>query len=75
MLEVVDLIMQKFVLTSGIENTEDHSSEVVDKLLQLMLCIVDGLCLADNGSVMSHVSVQWTPVFELRNSRYCFSNG
>lgn len=70
MLEVVDLIMQKFVV-----NTEDHSSEVVDKLLQLMLCIVDGLCLADNGSVMSHVSVQWTPVFELRNSRYCFSNG
>ncbi|KAI8538103.1 hypothetical protein RHMOL_Rhmol09G0076200 [Rhododendron molle] len=68
MLEVVDVIMQKFVLTSGIVNSEDHFSEVVDKLLQLMLCIVDGLCLADNGSVMSHVSVQWTPVFELRNS-------
>ncbi|XP_058180952.1 uncharacterized protein LOC131299427 isoform X1 [Rhododendron vialii] len=68
MLEVVDLIMQKFVLPSGIVYTEDQSSEVVDKLLQLMLCIVDGLRLADNGSVMSHVSLQWTPVFKLKNS-------
>lgn len=78
--------MQKFILPSRITKAEDYSSEVVDNLLQLMLCILDGLHLADNMSVLSSVSVQWAPVFyrskkkrapvfQLRNSRYCLCKG
>lgn len=67
--------MQKFILPSRITKAEDYSSEVVDNLLQLMLCILDGLHLSDNMSVLSSVSVQWAPVFQLGNSRYCLCKG
>ncbi|THG05804.1 hypothetical protein TEA_026415 [Camellia sinensis var. sinensis] len=68
MLQVVGVLMQKFILPARILKTEDQSTEVVDKVLQLMLCILDGLHLADNVPVLSSVSVQWAPVFDLRNS-------
>lgn len=68
MLQVVGVLMQKFILPVRILKTEDQSTEVVDKVLQLMLCILDGLHLADNVQVLSSVSVQWAPVFDLRNS-------
>ncbi|XP_058184586.1 uncharacterized protein LOC131302033 [Rhododendron vialii] len=59
MLQVAGMLMQK---------AEDKSFEVVDKLLQLMLCILDGLHLADNVAVISIVSVQWALVFKLSKS-------
>lgn len=68
MLQIVGVLMQKFILPARILKTEDQSTEVVDKVLQLMLCILDGLHLADNVPVLSSVSVQWAPVFDLRNS-------
>ncbi|KAL7177187.1 hypothetical protein ACSBR2_030511 [Camellia fascicularis] len=68
MLQVVGVLMQKFILPARILKTEDQSTEVVDKVLQLMLCMLDGLHLADNVPVLSSVSVQWAPVFDLRNS-------
>ncbi|KAE9453174.1 hypothetical protein C3L33_14914, partial [Rhododendron williamsianum] len=56
-LVLVGKVMQKFILPSRITKAEDYSSEVVDNLLQLMLCILDGLHLSDNMSVLSSVSV------------------
>lgn len=70
MLQVVGVLMLKFILPARILKTEDQSTEVVDKVPQLMLCILDGLHLADNVPVLSSVSVQWAPVFDLGNSRY-----
>ncbi|KAG5521597.1 hypothetical protein RHGRI_033977 [Rhododendron griersonianum] len=62
---VAGMLMQKFILPLRMQKAEDQSSEVVDKLLQLMLCILDGLHLADNVSVISIISVQWAPIFNL----------
>lgn len=64
MLQVAGMLMQKFILPLRMQKAEDQSSEVVDKLLQLMLCILDGLHLADNVSVISIISVQWAPIFK-----------
>ncbi|KAI8539167.1 hypothetical protein RHMOL_Rhmol09G0160300 [Rhododendron molle] len=68
MLQVAGMLMQKFILPLSMQKAEDQSFEVVDKLLQLMLCILDGLHLADNVSVISIVSVQWAPVFKSSKS-------
>ncbi|KAL6970992.1 hypothetical protein U1Q18_030674 [Sarracenia purpurea var. burkii] len=67
-LQVVGVLLQKIILPLRVPKAENQHSEVVDKVLQLMLCILDGLHLADNVSVLANVSVQWAPVFELRNS-------
>ena len=75
MLQVVQVLMQKFVLPLGVPKVEDQCSEIVDRVLQLLLHILDGVHLADNMSGLSSLSVQWAPVFELRNSRYCHRNG
>ncbi|KAL6992171.1 hypothetical protein U1Q18_010278 [Sarracenia purpurea var. burkii] len=68
LLQVVGVLLQKIILPLRVPKAETQHSEVVDKFLQLMLCILDGLHLADNVSVLANVSVQWAPVFELRNS-------
>ena len=75
MLQVVQVLIQKFVLPLGVPKAEDQCSEIVDRVLQLLLHILDGFHLADNMSGLSSLSVQWAPVFELRNSRYCLRNG
>ncbi|KAK9281533.1 hypothetical protein L1049_004436 [Liquidambar formosana] len=68
MLELVGLLVRKFFLPSGIMKKEDHSSEVVDNVLQLMLCILDGLLCSNDMSAISEISLQWGPVFDLRNA-------
>ncbi|XP_052189171.1 uncharacterized protein LOC127799294 isoform X2 [Diospyros lotus] len=68
MLQVIQVLMQKFILPARVLEAVVQSSEIIDKILQLMLCILDGLHLVNNESVLSSISVQWTPVFELRNS-------
>ncbi|PSS35668.1 Small subunit processome component like [Actinidia chinensis var. chinensis] len=68
MLQVVQVLIQKFVLPLGVPKAEDQCSEIVDRVLQLLLHILDGFHLADNMSGLSSLSVQWAPVFELRNS-------
>ncbi|KAM1823011.1 hypothetical protein ACFX1X_025378 [Malus domestica] len=62
MIEIVGLVMPK-----GITMAEESSSDVVDKLLELMLCILRGLHNLSDMSTISSCSLQWAPVFDLKN--------
>ncbi|GAV59009.1 LOW QUALITY PROTEIN: DRIM domain-containing protein, partial [Cephalotus follicularis] len=68
MLELVELLVRKFIMPSGVVKGENILSEVVDKVPHLMLCILDGLHLSNNMSIVSGCSLQWAPVFQIRNS-------
>ncbi|KAF2288992.1 hypothetical protein GH714_023309 [Hevea brasiliensis] len=68
MIERVRSFVQKFIVPSSIVVGQDNS-EIVDKILQLMLCILDGLKSFNDMSTISSCLLQWTPVFALRNSR------
>ncbi|KAF2288911.1 hypothetical protein GH714_022744 [Hevea brasiliensis] len=67
MIERVRSFVQKFIVPSSIVVGQDNS-EIVDKILQLMLCILDGLKSFNDMSTISSCLLQWTPVFALRNS-------
>ncbi|KAA3480361.1 small subunit processome component 20-like protein isoform X2 [Gossypium australe] len=66
MLEVVESLVPKVVLPSSKGN--GSLSDVVDKVLQLALHILDGLHSSNNLSTISGCLLQWAPIFELRNS-------
>lgn len=68
MIELVSLLVRTYILPVGMLKEVDHSSEVVDKILQLMLHILDGLYSFGNTSAISELSLLWAPVFELRNA-------
>ncbi|KAK0607559.1 hypothetical protein LWI29_016732 [Acer saccharum] len=68
LLKLVDLLVHTFMIPSGKEKEIDHLAEVVDKVLQLMLCILDGLYRADDMSTISGFSLQWAAAFELKKS-------
>ncbi|KAA8534172.1 hypothetical protein F0562_031635 [Nyssa sinensis] len=68
LLQLVGLLVQTFIIPARIVKAEGQPSEVVDKALQLILCVLDGLHFADKISDLSGISLQWAPVFELRNS-------
>lgn len=68
MLKVVGSLVRKIVRPSNKGN--GSLPEVVDKVLSLMLHILDGLYGSNNLSSISGCLLQWTPVFELGNSRY-----
>lgn len=70
MLKLVGSLVQKFIVPYNVVKGEDHLSEVIGKILQLMLCILDGLHSINDMASISRCSSQWAPVFELRNSRY-----
>lgn len=53
-------------------NPEDHSSGVLAKVLQLMLCVLDGLSSHNHMAALSELSLQWASIFDLRNLRYSF---
>ncbi|KAF5740542.1 small subunit processome component 20 isoform X1 [Tripterygium wilfordii] len=68
-LKCVGLLVQTYIMPSESGNaTEVHSSEVVDKVLQLMLCILDGLYSSGDMSSIYECSLEWAPAFKLRNS-------
>ncbi|ONI16067.1 hypothetical protein PRUPE_3G077100 [Prunus persica] len=68
MLEIVGLLVRTFIMPSGITMAKEHSSDVVDKVLQLMLSILSGLHSYNDMSTISSCSLQWAPVFDLKNS-------
>ncbi|KAJ0093494.1 hypothetical protein Patl1_26061 [Pistacia atlantica] len=74
MLGLVDLLVRTFVIPSGDGKEVDKLSEVIDKVLQLMLCILDGIHRIDDMSTVSDCTSQWAPVFKLRNSRIVRGN-
>lgn len=50
----------------------DPQSEVIEKVLQLMLCVIGGLSSSKNMPALLRVSLQWESVFDTRSQRYCF---
>ncbi|KAK2988996.1 hypothetical protein RJ640_013987 [Escallonia rubra] len=68
MIQLVGLLVQTFVMPSSMVKAEDQSCKLTEKILQLMICLLEGLHLANNLSALPEVSLQWAPVFELRNS-------
>ncbi|OMO49638.1 Down-regulated-in-metastasis protein [Corchorus capsularis] len=66
MLKVVGSLVQKTMLPSRKGNDSLH--EVIDKVLQLMLHILDVLHVSNSLSSISGCLFQWAPVFELRDS-------
>nr|GLL39955.1 small subunit processome component 20 homolog [Ipomoea trifida] len=67
MLEVISLLVQTYIVPSSTLEALNPASELVDKILSLMLCVVDGLHKTNNLSALSCTSLQWAPVFDLRN--------
>lgn len=68
-LELVDVLKRAFITPSKNVKDVDHLFEVVDKVLQLMLCILSGLHGANDMDTITDCSSQWAPAFELKNSR------
>ncbi|WCJ33154.1 ARM repeat superfamily protein [Euphorbia peplus] len=66
MIRLVNSIVQKFFVHSSISLAVDEA-KVIDKVLDLMLCILDVLKTL-NLSTISECSLQWAPVFALKNS-------
>lgn len=58
------------LLETYLVKAEEQASEIVGKVMKLMLCILDGLSSTCNMLAISRVSQEWAPVFKLRNSRY-----
>ncbi|KAL9251872.1 Small subunit processome component 20-like protein [Drosera capensis] len=69
MLELVEQLVRKFITPSMIGNGVDQSYDVADSILQLMLCVLDGLHSSNNWATIENVALQWASVFELRNER------
>lgn len=67
-LELVDVLKRVFITPSKNVKDVDHLFEVVDKVLQLMLCILNGLHGANDMDTITDCSSQWAPAFELKNS-------
>lgn len=66
-LQLVQLLVQTYILPYQTVKAIDQTSNIVDKVMQSILCILDGLYRANNISTLSFVSLQWAPVFDLRN--------
>lgn len=66
--QLVKLLVETYVTPCSPE-AENPSAELTDKILHLLLCVLDGLYHANDLSTVSHVSIQWAPVFNLRNTR------
>ncbi|KAG5254304.1 U3 small nucleolar RNA-associated protein [Salix suchowensis] len=68
MLECVKNLIERFIIPYGALKGENHLSEVIDKVLQLLLCTLDGLKSSNDMATISQCLVQWAPAFNLRNS-------
>ncbi|KAK4356825.1 hypothetical protein RND71_022435 [Anisodus tanguticus] len=66
-LQLIQLLVQTYFLPYPTVKAIDRTSNIVDKVMQSMLCILDGLYRANNISTLSSVSMQWAPGFDLRN--------
>ncbi|KAF5199197.1 Small subunit processome component 20-like protein [Thalictrum thalictroides] len=66
MLDLVKSLIDKYIRPCH-ETVEDHFHEVVNKVLQLMLCLLDGLLSCNDLSTITVISLEWSPLFELRN--------
>lgn len=68
MLELVGMLIQAFNMPSRSGEIEGIGSEVPDKILQLMLCMLDGIYDSSNLATISSIALQWAPAFQWRSS-------
>ncbi|XP_074320646.1 uncharacterized protein LOC141657349 isoform X2 [Silene latifolia] len=66
LLDLVALLVQTFMVKTTVGKTEGKESEVADKILKLMLCILDGLYSSHILDTFPRVALQWAPAFQLR---------
>ncbi|KAL9232759.1 hypothetical protein vseg_007829 [Gypsophila vaccaria] len=70
LLDLVGLLVQAFMVKTSVDNAEGQGSEVADKILELMLCILDGLYSSHMLDVLPRISAQWAPAFQFRTSMF-----
>lgn len=71
MLELVELLTEKFIMPySSMLMEEGRIYEVIVNILCLMLCILDVLHSRNHVTTHTELSIQWAPVFEMRDRRY-----
>ncbi|XP_068649715.1 uncharacterized protein [Aristolochia californica] len=66
-LEFVELLIQRYVVASSTKE-EDYCNELLDRVLQLMLHLLDIPRISNDLTLISSIVQQWEPVFMLRNS-------
>ncbi|KAG9136707.1 hypothetical protein Leryth_004489 [Lithospermum erythrorhizon] len=69
MLKVIVLLVERFInleVDQGAQYLEVQLKSVVDKILQLIICVIDGV--SDDASIWSKAYSHWAPVFKLRNT-------
>ncbi|XP_047962589.1 small subunit processome component 20 homolog isoform X2 [Salvia hispanica] len=67
LVKLVDQLVETFVVRSLAMNNIDPHSEVIEKVLQLMLCVIGGLSDTKNMPALLRVSVKWESVFDIRS--------
>lgn len=70
MLGLVTLLVQTCIRENQMVKADNQSSDILSKVMQLMLCVLDGLQLSGNTEALARVSSEWAPIFELKNLRY-----
>ncbi|KAL6493967.1 hypothetical protein OROGR_031876 [Orobanche gracilis] len=66
MVELVGLLVQTYFAPHVTVKVVDTHTEVIDKVLQLMVCVIGGLASSMNMTALLRVSSQWEPVFDLK---------
>lgn len=66
---ISQLVETFFVPCLTMKNVDPHS-QVVEKVLQLMLCVIGGLSSSKNMPALRQVSLQWESVFDITSERY-----
>ncbi|KAG6399207.1 hypothetical protein SASPL_140683 [Salvia splendens] len=69
LVKLVDQLVETFVVRSLTMDNMNLHSEVIEKVLQLMLCVIDRLSDSKNMPALLLVSVQWESVFNIRSQR------
>ncbi|KAL8239479.1 hypothetical protein R6Q59_016046 [Mikania micrantha] len=70
-LELVKLLIETFIMPSSMQKTGDQLyMELIDNILSLMLCILDGLHSDTHARVLAELLMQWDPIFEMRNKSF-----
>ena len=72
LVKLVDQLVETFVVCPPTMKKMDLHSEVIEKVLKLMLCVIGCLSDSKNMPALLLVSVQWESVFNIRSRRYCF---
>ncbi|XP_020264631.1 small subunit processome component 20 homolog isoform X1 [Asparagus officinalis] len=71
LLELVRLLIRSYIVPVENMKSEEHFSEVLNGILELTLCLLDNPLISDD---LSSISLDYAPVFRLKNSGLSFVN-